>query len=309
MGDRNQVIIRASWVGIGGNAALAVLKITVGIIAGSLAVIGDGIDSGADIIASVITLLTARLMSRPPNVKFPYGYEKADAIASKVLSFIIFFAGAQLAIATTTALIQGTEREIPSMIAIWVTVFSILSKLLLALYLHKKGQKVASPMLMANAKNMQNDVIISGGVLTGLFFTFFLDMPLIDSLTALLVSGWIMYSAVKIFMKTTPELLDGVQDASIYEDVFRTISSIKGVYNPHRARIRKVGNRYVIAIDIEVDGSKTVREAHEMAREVEQKIKNSIQNVYDILVHVEPYGNVEDDEKFGASSKNIRSGK
>lgn len=288
---------------------MAVLKITVGIIAGSLAVIGDGIDSGADIIASVITLLTARLMSRPPNVKFPYGYEKADAIASKVLSFIIFFAGAQLAIATTTALIQGTEREIPSMIAIWVTVFSILSKLLLALYLHKKGQKVASPMLMANAKNMQNDVIISGGVLTGLFFTFFLDMPLIDSLTALLVSGWIMYSAVKIFMKTTPELLDGVQDASIYEDVFRTISSIKGVYNPHRARIRKVGNRYVIAIDIEVDGSKTVREAHEMAREVEQKIKNSIQNVYDILVHVEPYGNVEDDEKFGASSKNIRSGK
>jgi len=305
MASRNQQIIKASWIGIGGNAFLSAVKIIIGLLAGSLAVVGDGIDSAGDIIASVITLLTARLMTKPPTIKFPYGMEKADAIASKVLSFIMFFAGAQLAIATVTGLIRGIEREMPTLLAIYVTLVSIAGKFLLALYLNRTGKKVESSMLIANAKNMQNDVVISGGVLLGLFFTFFLKLPVIDSITALIISFWIMFAAYRIFMKTNPELLDGVHDEKIYNDVFRVISSIEGVYNPHRARIRKVGNRFVIAIDIEVDGNKTVHEAHDIARQVEDALKSSIDNVYDILVHVEPYGNIEKDEKYGVSGKDI----
>ncbi|MBU2650652.1 MAG: cation diffusion facilitator family transporter [Bacteroidetes bacterium] len=305
MSNRNRQIIRASWVGVWGNALLSVLKISVGLIAGSLAVVGDGIDSAGDIIASVITLLTARLMSRPPNMKFPYGYEKADALASKVLSFIMFFAGAQLGISAVSGLIRGVEREMPAMFAIYATLISIAGKLLLSWHQHRAGKKLDSPMLVANGRNMQNDVIISGAVLAGLFFTFFLKLPVIDSITAILVSLWIMYAAYGIFMKTNPELLDGVHDEKIYDDVFRVISSIKGVYNPHRARIRKVGNQFVIAIDIEVDGNKTVHEAHDIARQVEDALKSSIANVYDILVHVEPYGNIEKDEKYGVSGKDI----
>ena len=89
---REQKIIRASWWAIIGNALLAFLKLTAGFISGSFAVIADGIDSVSDIASSLVVLLAARIMARPPNMRFPYGYNKADTVATKVLSFLIFFA-------------------------------------------------------------------------------------------------------------------------------------------------------------------------------------------------------------------------
>ncbi len=304
--DRTRQIITASWISVVGNAGLSILKITIGFIAGSMAVVGDGIDSASDVVASVITLITAKLLAKPPSIKYPYGFEKADALASKVLSFIIFFAGAQLAISTITALVEGVEKEMPSKIAIYVTVVSIIGKLLLALYQFRIGRKTKSEMLLANAKNMQNDVLISAAVLTGLIFTFVFNLPEIDTIMALAVSVWIMYTAVKIFMHTNAELLDGVQDESVYNKLFKAMSGIKEVYNPHRARIRKIGSQYVIAVDIEVDPDMSIKRSHEISQEVEKKIKEEIPNVYDVLIHVEPYGNIEEDEKFGISEKDLR---
>ena len=160
-------------------------------------------------------------------------------------------------------------------------------------------------MLIANSKNMQNDVIISVSVLVGLVFTFIFKLPVIDTITALAVSIGIMYTAYRIFMQTNVELMDGIEDESIYKEIFKAISCIKGVYNPHRVRIRKIGYRYMIDIDIEVDGSKTVAEAHAISHRVEKKIKDSINNIYDIVIHIEPYGDIDKDEKFGVSDRNI----
>ena len=305
MNQKQSQIVHASWVSIIGNAVMSILKITLGLIAGSLAVVGDGIDSAGDIIASVITLLTAYVIAKPPNIKFPFGYEKADTIASKVLSFVIFFAGAQLAISTITRLVEESVREIPTYLAVYVTIFSIIGKSFLSYYQYRIGKKTESSMLLANARNMQNDVIISVAVLAGLFFTFILKMPLFDTITALAVSIWIMYTAYRIFMQTNVELMDGLRDPTIYNKIFKTISTVKGVYNPHRTRIRKIGNKYMIDIDIEVDGSKTVTEAHEIAQKVEERIKKQIENVYDIVVHIEPYGNIDKDEKFGVSNREL----
>lgn len=305
MKPRHRQIIRASWISIVGNAVLAVMKITVGLIAGSMAVVADGVDSASDILTSVITLITAHIMSRPPDIRYPYGYERADSIASKALSFVIFFAGAQLAISTVTRLLEGGVQEMPSFFAIWVIIASILGKVFLSVYQFKVGKKTGSNMLVANARNMQSDVLISLAVLTGLIFTFVLEMPIIDTITALAVSIWIMSTAVRIFFQTNRDLMDGMDNPELYKEVFKLISEVKGTYNPHGARIRKSGNKYVIEIHIEVDGSKTVTEAHDISHEVEAKIKKGIPNVYDVIVHLEPYGNVETDEKYGVSNKDV----
>jgi cation diffusion facilitator family transporter len=305
MEPRHKQIIRASWVSITGNALLSVLKITVGMIAGSMAVVADGIESASDILTSVITLITAHIMSRPPDIRYPYGYERADTIASKALSFVIFFAGAQLAISAVTKLVEGSAGEVPSLFAIWVIVASILGKLLLALYQFRVGKNTGSSMLIANARNMQSDVMISLAVLIGLIFTVFLDMPVIDTITALAVSVWIMATAIRIFFQSNRDLMDGMDDPELYKKVFAITSEVKGVYNPHRARIRKSGNKYVIDIHIEVDGSKTVVEAHNISHEVEKQIINGIKDVYDVIVHIEPYGRGEHDEKFGVSNSDV----
>jgi cation diffusion facilitator family transporter len=305
--QRTSKIIRASWIAVSGNAALAILKIVVGLIAGSLAVVGDGIDSAGDIVTSLITLFTARIISRPPDMKFPYGYRKADTVAAKALSFVIFFAGAQLAISTVKKLVDGGSAIIPDTIAVYVIVLSVFAKAALSYYLLQTGRKIESPMLIANGKNMRNDVIISLSVLLGLVLTIGLQMPVIDAVFALLISLWIMKSGYDIFMETSVELMDGVSDQHIYTVIFDTVKQVPGANNPHRVRVRKLANLYVIGLDIEVDPVLHVGEAHQIARNLELKLKKNISNVYDVVVHIEPLGNIENDEIYGISAKDMNT--
>lgn len=292
-------MIRTSWISTIGNAVLSVSKIIVGLLAGSLAVLGDGIDSATDVIISVVMIFTARIMSRPPSKKYVFGYEKAESIATKILSLVIFYAGMQMLLSSVESIFSDEVKDIPSAIAIYVTVFSIAGKLLLALYQYKQGKKINSSMLTANAINMRNDVIISSGVLLGLIFTFIFKLPILDSITGLIISLFIIKSSVGIFMDSNVELMDGVKDVNIYNKIFEAVEKVPGAGNPHRVRSRMIGNLYNITLDIEVDPQMTLMQAHEIADAVEKSIENSIDNVYDILVHVEPAGKCQTDEKFG----------
>ena len=304
---REQKIIRASWWAIAGNALLAFLKLAAGFISGSFAVIADGIDSVSDIVSSVVVLVAARIIARPPNIKFPYGYKKADTVATKVLSFIIFFAGAQLAYSTVRILVAGASMETPGKLAIWVTLISILGKFFLTLLLSRTGKKVESTMLIANAKNMRNDILLSLSVLASLIFTVLLKEPLIDRLIALLISLFIMYTGFKIFMKSNIDLMDGIDNTEVYDKLFQSVHSVEGAHNPHRVRARKIGHYYMINLDIEVDPDLPVKEAHDIAKNVENSIKSNLRNIYDVMVHVEPLGNLEEDEKYGITETEIHN--
>lgn len=291
----------AAWVAVVGNALLALLKISIGFWAGSLAVVGDGIDSSSDVITSLITVWVASILNRPPSEKYPYGYSRADTIAAKALSFIIFFAGAQLFLSTLQNISNIQEENLPEWAAIYVTIFSIIAKLALARYQFIVGKRVGSAMLIANAKNMQNDVIISMAVLSGLALTIIFQMPILDAIAALLVSIWIMKVGFEIFMESNAELMDGAADSGLYQIIFQAVEEVEGAYNPHRTRIRKIGNLHVIDLDIEIDGNLTLHEAHSIGQTVENKIKAKMDNVYDIIIHFEPLGNIEKEEKFGLS--------
>jgi divalent metal cation (Fe/Co/Zn/Cd) transporter len=87
--------------------------------------------------------------------------------------------------------------------------------------------------------------------------------------------------------------------------VFAAVQEVKDVFNPHRTRIRKLANLYLIDIDIEVDGRLTVAEGHQLAVEVENMLRQRIDNLYDVAVHVEPLGNIETEEKYGLSPQEI----
>lgn len=307
MDAREKILVRTSWISVIGNAILSLSKIVVGIFSGSLSVIGDGIDSATDVITSIIILCTSRIMNRPPNMKYAFGYEKADTMATKILSFVIFFAGLQMLISTAKSLIYAESRELPSPLSIYVTIFSIIGKLALSAYQSRQGKKTDSSMLIANAKNMRMDVFISLGVLIGLFFTFVLNAPWLDSLTGLLISLYIIKSSIEIFIDTNVVLMDGIKDTSIYEEIIKAVEQVPGAMNPHRIRSRQLGNLYMIGLDIEVDGNIPLREAHEIAHAVEDSIKKRIDNIYDIIIHIEPAGIEQDKEKFGIDKHNLCS--
>ncbi|RGN32239.1 cation transporter [Bacteroides caccae] len=297
--SREKILIRTSWVSTIGNAILSASKIIVGLFAGSLAVLGDGIDSATDVIISIVMIFTARIMNRPPSKKYVFGYEKAEGIATKILSLVIFYAGMQMLLSSVANIFSDATKEVPSAIAIYVTVFSIIGKLLLAHYQYKQGKRIDSSMLTANAINMRNDVIISSGVLVGLVFTFIFKLPILDSITGLIISLFIIKSSVSIFIDSNVELMDGVKDVNVYNNIFEAVEEVPGASNPHRVRSRMIGNLYMITLDIEVNPQITITQAHEIAESVEKSIKSSIDNVYDILVHVEPAGECQTNEKFG----------
>lgn len=303
--SRQKILIRTSWISTIGNFILSAAKITIGFTAGSLAVLSDGIDSATDVAISIVMICTARIINKPPSIKYAFGYEKAESIATKILSLIIFYAGVQMLVSSVERIFSSDPRIMPATIAIYVTVFSILGKLLLAWYQYKQGKRVNSSLLTANAVNMRNDVIISCGVLVGLIFTFVCKLPVLDAVTGLLISLFIIKSSVSIFIESNVELMDGVKDESIYTKIFDSVEQVKGAHNPHRVRSRQIGTQYIIELDIEVEGSLTVIEAHQIADEVESHIKKNIKNVYDIVVHIEPLECQHHKEKFGLNEKMI----
>ena len=295
-------VLRASFASIAGNGVLSVAKLVVGFISGSFAVVSDGIDSASDVAISIVIAITAKIMGRSPNTKYAYGYAKAESIATKILSMVIFFAGAQMLLSAIENLFSDEPREMPGIIAIYVTVASIICKLLLSLYQTAVGRKTGSSMLIANGINMRNDVIISLSVLAGLFFSFILHMPILDCVTALLVSCYIIRSSFKIFMDSNVELMDGVKDTSVYRKIFDAIDKVKGIRNPHRVRSRSIGGKYMITLDVEANGNMTLSQAHKLANQIEQNIRQSIPEVYDIVVHIEPFG-THPENVFGVEEK------
>lgn len=301
--QRDRTLIRTSWVSTVGNAILSVAKITVGLIAGSMAVLSDGVDSAADVVISIVMLFTAKIVSRPPNRKYPFGFEKAEGIATKVLSLVIFYAGAQMLVTSVTTIFSSEERPLPGTLALWVTAFSIIGKFALAWYQFRQGKKAGSQLITANAKNMRNDMLISVGVLLGLFFTYILDMPVLDAVTGLIISVFIIKTSIEIFIDANIELMDGVKDETVYQKIFDAVAAVPEASNPHRVRSRLIGGMYMIDLDIEVDGDMTLADAHNIAERVEHSISHAVENVYDIMVHVEPKGKHHDEEAFGVDQR------
>lgn len=305
MDNRYRKIKKASIIGVIGNSVISLFKLFAGFYTGSMAVISDGVDSATDIITSLITLVTAKIASRPPDTGHPYGHGRAETVATKLLSFVITFAGLQLFIKTLSQIINSETTGLPGTLAFVATLFSIVGKIGLALHKKSVGKKVNSQMMIADAKNMQNDILISSIVLIGLFFTNVLKMPIIDRIMALGISLFIIKVGFEIFLETSNELMDGLVDTDIYKRVFKAVEKVQGATNPHRTRVRKMNNLLLIDLDIEVDPDITVSQGHDIATAVDRSIRNEIKNVYDVMIHMEPIGIHEPEEKYGLSIKDL----
>ena len=302
--NKERILVRTSWISTIGNAVLASSKVAVGLIAGSMAVLGDGVDTTIDVVISFVMLITAYIIRRPPSRRYPFGYDKAESVASIVLGMVVLFAGIQMFIPSVKMIFSGEERELPGMLSIWVTVFSIGGKFALSWYQFRVGRRSGSELIVANAKNMQGDVMISVGVLAGLFFTYVLKLPILDTVTSLIISVWIVRIGVGIFLESASKLMDGVSDEAIYNQIFDAVAQVDEARNPHHLRIRSIGGKWMIDLDIELEGDMCVSAAHEIADRVEENIRTKIEDVYDIEVHVEPLGAHHKAEPFGVDFDN-----
>jgi cation diffusion facilitator family transporter len=298
--QKARVMRAAGLIALFGNTALCGLKVALGIQSGSMAVLGDGIDSSIDVLIAIASLVVARVIARPADDTHPWGHGRAETVATAVLAFLLFFAGGQLILDSGMSLIRREVKAAPGALALAAAGVSIAGKSLLALSQYLLGKKAGSGMLAANAKNMLSDVGLSAGVLLGVGASRFFALGFIDRIAALLVGLWVLKSSISIFSEVNLELMDGAAGKAHYQALFEAVHSVPGASRPHRVRMRRLAGLWDIDLDIEVAPTLPVLEAHKIAVRVEEAIKERLEGVYDIVVHLEPAGNQEH-EGFGLS--------
>lgn len=303
--QRSEIARRSSWITLAGNVLLAALKILGGFITGSAALLADGVDTGTDIFTSAVTLLAIRISSKPPDVSHPYGHGRAETLSAVVVALIMIGSGGMLLFESVSRIVRGEFTQVMGPLAMTFAGVSVAGKLALFIYSYTVGRKINSSVIVANALNMRNDVLISSAVFVGLLGYTLFDIRWLDAAFAVFVAVMILKTGIEIIRDSSEELMDGVKgNCDIYGKIIDVVREIEGVKRPHKIRARKSGNLYFVDLDIEVDPHMTVQQAHRLSHEVADRIKEAEQSIVDVVVHVEPFGS-EKDEVYGVDEKDL----
>ncbi|MDQ0879413.1 cation diffusion facilitator family transporter [Peribacillus sp. V2I11] len=278
LGERSAIISIIAYI------CLSIMKLAIGYISDSAALKADGLNNTTDIIASIAVLIGLRLAQRPPDKDHGYGHWKSETIASMVASFIMFAVGVQVLIDAVASMLKG-GKESPDIIAGYVGVLSAIAMYFVYRYNKKLAIKINSKAVMAASKDNISDAWVSFGTAIGIFGSQ-LNMPWLDSLTAVIVGLLICKTAWDIFIQASHELSDGFDEKKIhlYKDVITKVDGVKGI---KEIKGRNYGNNEVIDVVILVNSTLDIKEAHDIATHVE-KVMMKDHGVYDVHVHVEP---------------------
>ena len=278
LGERGAIISIIAYI------FLSILKLVFGYMSDSAALKADGLNNTTDIVASIAVLVGLRLSQRPPDKDHGYGHWKSETIASMVASFIMLAVGIQVLNDAISSMFQS-GKESPHIGAAYVGVFSAIVMYFVYRYNKKLANKINSKAVMAAAKDNISDAWVSIGTAIGIFGSQ-LNMPWLDTLTAIIVGLLICKTAWDIFKQASHELSDGfdVDKIKLYRDVIVKVDGVKGI---NEIKGRNYGNNEVIDVVILVNSKLNIREAHNIATRVE-KVMIKDYGVYDVHVHVEP---------------------
>jgi cation diffusion facilitator family transporter len=293
--SRASEAIKITFKGFLYNTLLVIIKIVAGILGRSAAMVADGFHSLTDSVSDIFLILGFRLVSKPPDKTHRYGHGKFETLLTAVIGLMIIFAGFLIFGGSSYQIYSFIYRhhqlETPGFIALIAAMLSIFVKEILYRITKKKGLKLQSDALIANAWHHRSDALTSVATLVGIGGAILLGEKwvVLDPLAALLVSVFILVIGIKLLVKSVMELME----ASIGEDkerqIIETINSVNGALNPHNLKTRKVGNNIVIDVHIEVGQNLNVVRAHDIATNVEEKLRSEFGHNTQISVHIEPF--------------------
>jgi cation diffusion facilitator family transporter len=285
---------------------LGILKVSIGFFTNSLAILADGIDSVTDIITSFLTLIASKIANKPADESHPYGHERIEPIITKILSIVILFAGYQVLYNALSRLFsEQVTIEQPFLIFV-VSIISVLIKLFLYFYKKNIGKKINSSSVIADAMNMRNDVFTSTSVAVGILIFYLTGITWIDSVIAIFVSIIIFKVGIEMFLETSNELMDGSKElGEIYKITIEAAENFNCIKNPHKIRVRKSGYVYFVDLHIELNPNMSIKEANQITEKYENKIKELNNYIKDVVIHMEPYEN-DENEGYGLDKNQIK---
>lgn len=287
--------MRVTWVGIAINVALTAVKAVAGVVAGSTAMVADAFHSASDIAGSVVVLGGLSLASKPPDVGHHYGHAKLESVVAKLIALLLIVTGGGIAWAAWGVLRSGAIAP-PGIAALAAAVFSIVIKEGMYRYTLRVGKAINSTAVVADAWHHRTDALSSVAALIGIGGAR-LGYPILDPLAGLVVGGLIVKSGLEIYVGAIRELIDTAPDPKLVRDIGDAALEVKGVHSVQEVRARYNGPYILVDLKFCVDPHVTVEEGHRIGKQAKERIIEKVENIQDVLVHVNPCDPWERDQE------------
>lgn len=293
MHDRGQEIRRITVVGAIVNIILTIFKIIAGVLGRSAAMVADGIHSLSDLLSDIVVLVFTHISSKGKDKNHSFGHGKFETMATLIVSVILVAVGAKLmadGVASIIGVMNGNSIPLPGSIALWAATGSIIIKEILYHATIRTARRTDSPVVFANAWHHRSDALSSIGALTGIAGAMILGekWTILDPIASCCISIAIIVVAVKMSLPSLAELLETSLPEEIEKDIISIANSVQGVENIHELKTRRNGISYIIDAHIVVDPHISVTEAHNIATDVENALKEKYGNETQINIHIEP---------------------
>lgn len=293
MENREKGIYRITITGSIVNFVLLACKFAAGILGHSAAMLADAVHSLSDFITDIIVLLFVKLSSKPQDKEHDYGHGKYETLATAFIGVILFGAGAGIMWnggSSILTVIRGGQLDKPGYIALGAALLSVICKETLYRYTVSEGKRLDSKAVIAygcaygreSVASVVPGVGIGGAILLGD------SWRILDPIAAVIVSIFIMKTAVELFIPCMDELLEKSLPDTLENEIISIIMSFPGVSDPHNLRTRRIGNYAAVDVHIRMDGNISLNEAHETSSRMEHKIKELLGKGTYVYIHVEP---------------------
>ncbi len=282
--DRTASIQRVFLGLLGANVLVVGAKLVIGIASGSLSVVGDAIHSSVDAFNNIVFTILMRYAGAEADDKHPYGHGKFEVLGALVIVIFLAVASVELIKSAVGRLAAGAPPPDLTSLGLWLLVGTLVVNAWVAWYEARKGRELASDLLLADAAHTRVDVIITVGVILGGIASR-AHVPHVDSIIALAIVVAIVRVAWQILKRGVPVLVD--QAAHEPEAVRRSAEGVAGVRSVYDIRSRMAAGVAFAELTIGVPGGLAVDKAHEIADDVERRLKAEL-NLDRVVVHIEP---------------------
>jgi len=290
MDDLTALGRRVALVSIFLSAGLALAKITIGLMAGSTAVVSDGFESAGDVFASSLVLLGLIIAAKPPDREHPYGHGRFEILTGLWVGILLCATGVLICYRSIEHL-HDTALP-PRAYAIWPMLISIALKSVSWSFKRVYGGKIRSESLTADAWNDAVDILSGVTALIALSITLLdpVRFASADQIGGCAVGLIVIFLGLHVSRDTTLQLMDTMPAPPMMKEIRETAVSVPGAMGVEKCYARKTGLTYHVDLHLEVDPALTVAASHNIATEVKNRIKDRLDWVADVLVHVEPHG-------------------
>ncbi|NLV24823.1 MAG: cation transporter [Deltaproteobacteria bacterium] len=285
--DLSNPKIRAALVSVAAASFLCVIKLAIGLLTGSLAVLSSGIDSLLDIFMSGINFLAIRRAEEPPDKKHPFGHGKFETLATLAQALFISLSGLWVLFEAGRRLLQGFHlRELEG--GIGVLLLGTVVSWLISRYLKRVAKETESAALRADSIHFSMDVYTNGALMIGLAVISRFGITWLDPVLSILVGLYILYEAFFLLRHGMRDILDEQLPEHLREEIIQLIEhSDECFVGFHNLRTRRAGSQKIMDLHLVVCRKLSLEDAHNIADALEKRIEGAIRGA-DVTIHLEP---------------------